>query len=48
MQNCHQVSVIILSYNPKIEKMCRTIRSIIGQKNINFEVFVSDDGSTLT
>ncbi len=47
MQNCHQVSVIILSYNPKIEKMCRTIRSIIGQKNINFEVVVSDDGSTL-
>lgn len=40
-----QVSVLVLLYKPQIEKVFYTLSAIIKQKNIDFEVIISDDGS---
>lgn len=40
------VSVIVLTYNSKLEKLLYTLESIVSQKNIEFEIIISDDGST--
>lgn len=39
------VSIIVLLYNPDAIKLKRTINSIINQKDVDFEVILSDDGS---
>lgn len=39
------VSVIVLIYNPDVHKLESTLLSIIGQKNVDFEIVLSDDGS---
>lgn len=39
------VSIIVLSYNPNLNKMFQTLNSVINQKKIDFEVIVCDDGS---
>lgn len=41
----YQVSIIILTYNPNLKKLIRTVNSVVSQKNINFEIIISDDGS---
>lgn len=38
-------SIIILTYNPNLEKLKKTIISSTIQKNISFEIIISDDGS---
>ena len=40
-----QVSIIIVLYNSNMIKAERTIKSAVSQKNIDFEIIVSDDGS---
>lgn len=40
-----QVSVIVLSYNPKSDKLFGTLNAAIAQKEVDFEVVVCDDGS---
>ncbi len=40
-----QVSVIVLTYNPDNEKLRRTLAAAAGQKDIEFEIIISDDGS---
>lgn len=40
-----KVSILVLTYNPNIDKLNRTICSVLSQKNIDFEIIVSDDGS---
>lgn len=40
------VSVIVATYNPDWEKLKLTLLSILLQNNVNFEIVVSDDGST--
>lgn len=40
-----EMSVIIIQYNPQWEKIKRTIKSIAMQKDCDFEVIISDDGS---
>ena len=40
-----QVSVILLTYEPKWEKLERTARSILRQTGIETEIVVGDDGS---
>lgn len=41
----HDVSVIVLTYNQKFEKIKLTLNSILAQKNINYEIIISDDFS---
>lgn len=38
-------SVIVLTYYPNKEKLLSTIKSILMQKNISYEVLIADDGS---
>ena len=40
------VSIIVCTYNPDIDKLKRTLFSAIMQKKINFEIIVADDGSS--
>lgn len=39
------VSVIVLTYNSDINKLMRTVQSILLQKDINVELIICDDGS---
>lgn len=39
------VSVIILTYNPDWDKLCKTIKSTLLQENISKEIIIADDGS---
>lgn len=43
----YDVSVLVLTYNPSMEKLFATLSSIIIQKGVSFEIVISDDGSTL-
>ena len=44
--NTKQVSIIICNYNPDLLKFERTVRAAIRQKEVDFEIIVTDDGST--
>lgn len=39
------VSVLVTTYNPKWKELERTLKSILYQKDISFEIVISDDGS---
>lgn len=41
----YDVSVIVATYNPKIDKLFYTLDSLINQKYVNMEIIVTDDGS---
>ncbi len=41
----YDVSIIVCIYNPDFEKMIRTLKSVVRQRGIKYEVIVSDDGS---
>lgn len=41
----YDVSVIVLSYHPDREKLLATLRSVLMQKDVSFEIIVADDGS---
>ena len=47
MNNNVDISVIVLTYNPNLEDLCNTLKSIVVQKDINFEIVISDDGSSI-
>lgn len=40
------ISVVVLTYNPVFEKIIKTIDSILGQKSVNLQIVISDDGSS--
>lgn len=40
-----EVSVVVACYNPVLEKLLMTLRSIIFQENVTVEIIVVDDGS---
>lgn len=42
-----QVSVIVATYNPDGNKLRTSLDAIVGQKDINYEVIITDDGSKL-
>lgn len=39
------VSVVVVTYNPQIDKLINTLKSIVYQKDISFEIIIADDGS---
>ena len=39
------ISVVLLTYNSSLEKTLFSLRSIIKQKDVSFDVVVADDGS---
>lgn len=41
------VSVVVLTYKPDKRKMFMTFRSILLQKNVDFQIVIADDGSDL-
>ncbi len=41
----YKVSVAVVTYNPDKEKLLATLRSILLQKNIRFQIVIADDGS---
>ena len=40
------ISVVICQYNPTLKKTKRTLESVLCQKEVSYEIIVSDDGST--
>lgn len=42
----YDVSILVLCYNPSLEKLFQTLYSIVVQQNISFEIIIADDGST--
>lgn len=46
MQNYrYMVSVIVLTYNPSLDKLKDTLISLLKQRDVNYEIIVADDGS---
>lgn len=41
----YQVSVIVVTYNSNSLKICQTLKSIVDQLEIDFEIIICDDGS---
>ena len=41
----YDFSVVVLSYHPDQEKLMATLRSVVMQKGVSFEIIVADDGS---
>lgn len=45
MDTNYQVTVAVLTYNPNKEKLFATLRSVLLQKNVHYQVVIADDGS---
>ena len=41
----YQISVMLLTYNSNLEKIKRTLISVLAQKNIKIEIIIADDAS---
>ena len=41
------ISIIVLCYNPSIDKLLFTLDSLLRQKKIKYEIILSDDGSSI-
>lgn len=41
----YDVSVVVLTYNGRIEKIRETIRSVLAQRHVRLQLIVADDGS---
>ena len=44
-KNKYDVSIIVATYNPDYNKLMRTVKSAMDQKESNIEIIISDDGS---
>ncbi len=42
-----EISVIILTYNPDLDKLIKTLETILIQKDVDLEIIVADDGSKI-
>lgn len=45
MENKREFSVIVCCYNPDFDKLIKTIASCVNQKDVSFEIIISDDCS---
>jgi len=45
MKNNYDVSVCIITYNPDKDKLKSTFKSVLQQKDIEFEIVIADDGT---
>ena len=45
MKYNYEVTVAVMTYHPDLEKMKRTIKSALLQKDVSMEIIVADDGS---
>ena len=43
----YDVSVVVLTYNPVMEKLKSTLLSVLNQKNVEIQIIISDDGSKI-
>lgn len=41
----YDVTIVICTYNPRWDKLKKTLDACITQKNINFQIVITDDGS---
>lgn len=41
----YDISVLVITYEPNKEKLLKTLRSILLQKNVNLQIIIADDGS---
>ena len=41
----YKVAICVVTYYPQKEKLMDTLRSIVNQRNVDFQIIVSDDGS---
>ena len=39
------ISVVVLTYNPDLNDLKKTLRSIMLQDGVDFEIVIADDGS---
>ena len=42
-----QVSIIICTYNPDLRKLLTSVKSVVVQTGVEFEIIVTDDGSKI-
>ncbi|MCC8174693.1 MAG: glycosyltransferase, partial [Odoribacter sp.] len=45
MKELYDVSALILTYNPNLQKLLMTLKSFLLQKGLLLQIVVSDDGS---
>lgn len=45
MDYLYDITVIVITYKPNLNKLISTLKSAVFQKNINMQIIVSDDGS---
>lgn len=43
--SANEVSILVLTYNSKLDKLIDTVKSVIDQKGVSLEIVISDDGS---
>lgn len=44
--SAHAVSLLLAIYNPSLEKLYRSLRSVVMQKGVPFQIVICDDGSS--
>ena len=47
MDYIFDVSIIIATFNPKLNQLLASVKAAINQKNISFELIITDDGSRM-
>lgn len=46
MKKQYDISVVVVAYNSHIDRLLKTLDSIISQENIRVQIIITDDGST--
>lgn len=41
----YELSLIVITYHPKMDAVAKTVRSMTGQRNVAAEIIITDDGS---